>query len=108
MRSTAAKFTAAVTITVVLALSGTGTALAQPGSQFQTQTERQSEGLRGYPYNRRRTTYRAPSSGQLARTQAIETCTAQGQAQVPGSNYEARQQRYFLYLSCMNRMGQRP
>ena len=63
MRSTAAKLTTAASITIVLALSGAETAVAQPGSQFQTQGIRQSEGLRRIPYNTRRATRRAVYRG---------------------------------------------
>jgi len=73
MRSTAAKLTTAASITIVLALSGTGTAVAQPGSQFQTQGIRQSEGLRRIPYNTRRATRRAVRRGAVVTGAAVGT-----------------------------------
>ena len=73
MRSTAAKLTTAASITIVLALSGTGIAVAQPGSQFQTQGIRQSEGLRRIPYNTHRTTRRAVRRGAVVTGAAVGT-----------------------------------
>src|SRR6516162_2182078 len=73
MRSTAAKLTTAASITIVLALSGTGTAVAQPGSQFQTQGIRQSEGLRRIPYNTHRTTRRAVRRGAVVTGATVGT-----------------------------------
>jgi len=73
MRSTAAKLTTAASITIVLALSGTGTAVAQPGSQFQTQGIRQSEGLRRIPYNTRHATRRAVRRGAVVTEAAVGT-----------------------------------
>ena len=73
MRSTAAKLATAASITIVLALSGTGTAVAQPGSQFQTQGIRQSEGLRRIPYNTRRATRRAVRRGAVVTGAAVGT-----------------------------------
>ena len=73
MRSTAAKLTTAASMTIVLALSGTGTAVAQPGSQFQTQGIRQSEGLRRIPYNTRRATRRAVRRGAVVTGAAVGT-----------------------------------
>ena len=73
MRSTAAKLTTAASITIVLALSGTGIAVAQPGSQFQTQGIRQSEGLRRTPYNTHRVTRRAVRRGAVVTGAAVGT-----------------------------------
>jgi len=73
MRSYAAKLTTAASITIVLALSGTGIAVAQPGSQFQTQGIRQSEGLRRIPYNTHRTTRRAVRRGAVVTGAAVGT-----------------------------------
>ena len=73
MRSTAAKLTTAASITIVLALSGAETAVAQPGSQFQTQGIRQSEGLRRIPYNTRRVTGRAVRRGAVITGAAVGT-----------------------------------
>ena len=73
MRSTAAKLATAASITIVLALSGNGTAVAQPGSKFQTQGIRQSEGLRRIPYNTRRATRRAVRRGAVVTGAAVGT-----------------------------------
>ena len=73
MRSTTAKLTTAASITIVLALSGAETAVAQPGSQFQTQGIRQSEGLRRIPYNTHRTTRRAVRRGAVVTGAAVGT-----------------------------------
>ena len=73
MQGTAAKLTTAASITIVLALGGAETAVAQPGSQFQTQGIRQSEGLRRIPYNTRRATRRAVRRGAVVTGAAVGT-----------------------------------
>ena len=73
MRSTTAKLTTAASIMIVLALSGTGIAVAQPGSRFETQGIRESEGLRRIPYNTHRATRRAVRRGAVVTGAAVGT-----------------------------------
>src|SRR5262249_40455746 len=87
--------------TVALALIGAQYSVAQPGSGFETRGVLQSEGYSGYGGYPPRRYQRNPTSRQLARHQALETCEAQAQSQVPGVCDSCVQQRYLIYSSCM-------
>ncbi|HEY7297400.1 MAG TPA: hypothetical protein VH684_05620 [Xanthobacteraceae bacterium] len=96
----------ALGVTLALEFIGLQSSVAQPGSGFENRGERSSEGITGH--SARTGSQQNPASGQANRDKIVRGCTAQAQSQARGNNYEAQQQRYFIYVNCMTSRGQRP